>query len=204
MCYLSRGTAPFSGLTSRSSRDRFAARLTRNRVPQRRAATQSGLTQVLALKIMFKLDHKIPPPVIALVCAGLAWALARYTPEFSYPRPGRLPIAALLVLLGFALDISGILVFRSAKTTVNPLSPEKSTSIVQVGPYKFTRNPVYVGMAIFLLAYGVYLANPLSVLAVVLFVAYITRFQIIPEERFLLSKFGESYASYTRSVRRWL
>ena len=155
-------------------------------------------------KIVFSLDHKIPPPAIALTCAGLAWALARYTPEFAFALPGRLPIAALLVLLGFALEMAGIIVFRKARTTVNPLSPDKATSIVQAGPYKFTRNPMYVGMAIFLLAYCVYLANPLSVLPVVAFVVYITRFQIIPEERFLLSKFGESYASYTRSVRRWL
>ena len=153
---------------------------------------------------MFSLDHKIPPPVIALTCAGLAWAFARYTPEFAFDLPGRLPIAALLVLLGFALDMSGLLAFRKAKTTVNPLSPDKSTSIVQVGPYRFTRNPMYVGMAIFLLAYCVYLANPVALVAVVAFIAYITRFQIIPEERFLLRKFGESYASYTRSVRRWL
>lgn len=150
------------------------------------------------------LDHKIPPPVIALACAGLAWAMARYTPAFAYPLPGRLPIAALLVLSGFALDMGGILVFRNAKTTISPLSPEKSTCIVQGGPYKFTRNPMYVGLAIFLLAYCVYLANPISLFSVLAFVAYITRFQIIPEERLLLSRFGQPYASYTRSVRRWL
>lgn len=153
---------------------------------------------------MAALDHKIPPPVIALACAGLAWALAHNTPGFAYPVPGRLPVAALLALAGFALDISGILAFRNAKTTVNPLSPGKSTSIVQGGPYKFTRNPMYVGMAFFLLAYCTYLANPVSVVAVLAFVAYITRFQIIPEERLLLGKFGEPYALYKRSVRRWL
>lgn len=108
------------------------------------------------------------------------------------------------MLAGIALDISGILAFRKARTTVNPLSPDKSTAIVQGGPYQFTRNPMYLGMALFLLAYCVYLANPVSVAAVVAFVAYITRFQIIPEERLLLRKFGEPYASYTRSVRRWL
>ncbi len=153
---------------------------------------------------MFSLDHKIPPPVIALVCAVLAWALARFMPGVTYPMPSRLPIAALLLLAGFALDLSGLLVFRNAKTTVNPLSPERSTSIVQTGPYRFTRNPMYLGMAMVLLAFCVYLANPVSVAAVVVFVAYITRFQIIPEERLLLGKFGEAYAQYKTSVRRWL
>ncbi len=153
---------------------------------------------------MSTLDHKIPPPIIAIACAILAWALALYTPALAYTPPGRLIIMAILVLAGLALDISGILVFRHAKTTVNPLAPGKSTAIVQNGPYRFTRNPMYVGMAIFLLSYCVYLKSPVAIIAVVVFVAYITRFQIIPEERFLLEKFGEHYARYTKSVRRWL
>ena len=63
---------------------------------------------------------------------------------------------------------------------------------------------MYLGMVIVLLAFCVYLSNPVSVVAIVIFVAYITRFQILPEERLLLHKFGESYAQYTKSVRRWL
>ncbi len=150
------------------------------------------------------LDHKIPPPVIALACAGLAWALARHASGFSFEVPALLPIAALLVLTGLALDLSGLLAFRRAKTTVNPLSPDRSTSIVQDGPYAFTRNPMYLGMALVLLGFCAYLENPLSVLAVAVFVAYLTYFQIIPEERLLLRKFGESYARYSKSVRRWI
>lgn len=153
---------------------------------------------------MFSLDHKIPPPVIALICAGFAWLLARATPGFVYLVPAQTPIVALLVLAGLALDISGLLAFRKAKTTFNPLAPERSKLIVQTGLYQFTRNPMYLGMVLELLGLCVYLANPLTLVAVIAFVAYITRFQIIPEERLLLGKFGESYAQYTRSVRRWL
>jgi protein-S-isoprenylcysteine O-methyltransferase Ste14 len=153
---------------------------------------------------MLSLDHKIPPPVIALVCAGLAWALARFSPGFDYSLPAGLPVAVFLVTAGFALDLSGLLVFRKAKTTINPLSPDRSTAIVQSGPYAFTRNPMYLGMAIALLGLCVFLGNPLTISAVVVFVAYITRFQIIPEERLLLGKFGEPYAQYMRAVRRWI
>jgi len=153
---------------------------------------------------MLSLDHKIPPPVIALICAALAWILAHLTPGLSYLVPARIPIIVLLVLIGLALDISGLMSFRKAKTTFNPLSPGRSKSIVQNGPYQFTRNPMYLGMVFNLLGLCVYFENPLTLVAVVVFVAYITRFQIIPEERILLAKFGDSYAQYTRSVRRWL
>ncbi|MBK6568507.1 MAG: isoprenylcysteine carboxylmethyltransferase family protein [Burkholderiales bacterium] len=153
---------------------------------------------------MLSLDHKIPPPVIALICAALAWILAHLTPGLSYLVPARIPIIVLLVLIGLALDISGLMSFRKAKTTFNPLAPGRSKSIVQNGPYQFTRNPMYLGMFFNLLGLCVYFENPLTLVAVVVFVAYITRFQIIPEERILLAKFGDSYAQYTRSVRRWL
>ena len=153
---------------------------------------------------MLSLDHKIPPPVIALICAALAWILAHLTPGLSYLVPARIPIIVLLVLIGLALDISGLMSFRKAKTTFNPLAPGRSKSIVQNGPYQFTRNPMYLGMFFNLLGLCVYFENPLTLVAVVVFVAYITRFQIMPEERILLAKFGDSYAQYTRSVRRWL
>ena len=157
-----------------------------------------------ALKTMHPLDHKIPPPVIAVLCGGLAWLLAHFTPGFHFDIPARLPIVAVLVLVGLALDFSGLLSFRKARTTFNPLAPSRSKVIVQSGLYRYTRNPMYLGMVLELLGLCVFLANPLTLAAVVVFVAYITRFQIIPEERLLLGKFGEPYALYTRKVRRWI
>lgn len=125
-------------------------------------------------------------------------------PGLAYVLPARLPMAVLLALAGLALDVSGLIAFHRAKTTLNPRSPERSTSIVRSGPYRFTRNPMYLGLALMLLGLCAYLANPATVVAVAVFIVYITRFQIIPEERLLHAKFGESYAQYKRSVRRWL
>ncbi|HMM65472.1 MAG TPA: isoprenylcysteine carboxylmethyltransferase family protein [Dokdonella sp.] len=134
----------------------------------------------------------------------MAWAIALHAPGFALQIPGRILLATLFVLTGFGMDLTGLLVFRKAKTTLNPLAPDRSTSIVQTGPYALTRNPMYLGMALVLTGLCTYLANPISLLAVALFVAYITRFQIIPEERLLFAKFGDPYGEYKRSVRRWL
>lgn len=150
------------------------------------------------------LELRIPPPVVGLLCAALAWLLAHYASGFDVALPGRLPAAALLILAGLALDAWSLLGFRRARTTISPLSPGKSTVIVQGGPYRFTRNPMYLGMAAILLGLCVLLANALGTIALVVFVAYITRFQILPEEQLLRAKFGEAYAQYARRVRRWL
>ena len=153
---------------------------------------------------MSSLDHKIPPPVIALACTALAWVLARSAPGFAFALPAKTLIVVLLVLAGVSLALAGIRAFRRADTTVDPRAPDLASSIVRSGPYTFTRNPMYLGLALVLLGVCAYLANPLALLAVVVFVAYITRFQIIPEERLLLAKFGEPFAQYMRSVRRWV
>lgn len=153
---------------------------------------------------MSSLDHRIPPPVIGLLCGVLAWLLARSTPGFTVDWLPRLPVAAGLVAVGLSLDVWGLVAFRRARTTLNPLSPERTTAIVQGGPYRFTRNPMYLGMACLLLGVCAWLANPLALLAVVAFVGYITRFQIKPEEQALLQKFGAAYAQYLQVVRRWV
>ena len=153
---------------------------------------------------MSTLDLKIPPPVVALFCAAFAWLLAHFSPGFTHLLPARILITLLLVLAGMSIALSGVLAFRKAKTTPNPHTPEKATSIVRSGPYRFTRNPMYLGLAFVLLGFCAYLANPMTFFAVIAFIAYITRFQIMPEERVLLQNFDETYASYTRSVRRWL
>ena len=150
------------------------------------------------------LEHKIPPPLVALACAGLAWALAAGWPAWPLPQALRLPLAAAGALLGLALDAWSLWNFRRQRTTVNPLAPERARSVVQSGPYRFTRNPMYLGMALLQLGWCFWLGQPLALLAPALFVAYITRFQIQPEERALRAKFGAPYEAYLRRVRRWL
>ena len=112
--------------------------------------------------------------------------------------------AVILFAVGFGFAISGAISFRVAKTTVNPLKPETASSLVTSGVFKYSRNPMYVGLAIILLAWTTYLAVPLGLLAVVGFIAYIQRFQIVPEERALVVLFGNEFEAYQSTVRRWL
>ena len=100
--------------------------------------------------------------------------------------------------------IAGVVSFRKAKTTVNPLKPEEATSLVNSGIFRFTRNPMYVGFALVLLAWAIYLSSPLSLVGVLGFILYIDRLQIEPEERALNELFGSEFESYRSNVRRWL
>jgi protein-S-isoprenylcysteine O-methyltransferase Ste14 len=117
-------------------------------------------------------------------------------------------VRTVIALATFGLAV-GILVtavvgFRKAKTTVDPMHPEAASTIVTSGIYRFTRNPMYLGFLLALIAWAVFLGNFVAALMPLLFVAYMNRFQISPEERTLLARFGAPYESYLRSVRRWL
>jgi protein-S-isoprenylcysteine O-methyltransferase Ste14 len=150
------------------------------------------------------LEARIPPPVVDLAAAALMWAIARALPGLTVSFPGQLAFAIAVALIGVAVSIAGVVAFRRAGTTVNPLKPERSSALVAAGIYARTRNPMYAGMAAVLLGWGIWLGNLPALLALPLFVGYITRFQIRPEERILEAKFGEAFRAYCRQVRRWL
>ena len=154
--------------------------------------------------MMQSLELKIPPPVVALVVALLMWVVSRVTSPFAAPDLVRLTLAIALAIGGAAFDIPALLAFRRAKTTVNPMKPRAASSVVTSGVYGLTRNPMYVGLVFFLCAWAAYLWSPCALFGPVVFVAYITRFQIVPEEKALSASFGPAYLSYMARVRRWL
>ncbi len=153
---------------------------------------------------MFSLEHRIPPPIVAALVAVGMWLVASVTGSIIVARLLRISLSAGLVVVGFMFILAGGFAFRRAKTTVSPLNPDAASSLVITGVYQMTRNPMYLGFAILLLAWSVYLAAPVSLIGPVLFVAYITRFQIIPEERMLAQKFPSEFTAYRQKVRRWL
>ncbi|MGE3844318.1 MAG: isoprenylcysteine carboxylmethyltransferase family protein [Vicinamibacterales bacterium] len=152
---------------------------------------------------MNRLELKVPPPVVALCLALLiGWAPSLGRPEVSLQV--RVGLALVLVLIGLAIGISGIVAFRRARTTISPVNAGAASSLVTSGVYRFTRNPTYLGMLLMLLGWAAFLFKPVAVLFVATFALYINRFQIKPEEQVLSSLFGAAYIAYTARVRRWL
>jgi len=153
---------------------------------------------------MSTLEKKIPPPVVGALVAAAMWSVSALGPQLSIASVARNSAIAVLVLAGLTFDLLGLLAFRASHTTVNPFRPERTSALVTGGIYRITRNPMYVGMALLLLAWAVHLSALLPFAGPVVFVLYITRFQIQPEERVLVDLFGERYSSYAARVRRWL
>jgi len=153
---------------------------------------------------MASLEVKIPPPAVAAATALAMWATSRLAPLFQLPSALRLGAAAAILLVGIAFSAAGVLAFRRAQTTLNPTKPEQTSSLVSSGVYRFTRNPMYVGLLCVLVAWAVFLSSAWALLGPVAFVLYIGRFQIEPEERALAKLFGSEYADYQTKVRRWL
>ncbi|KWT65470.1 putative protein-S-isoprenylcysteine methyltransferase [Comamonas testosteroni] len=110
----------------------------------------------------------------------------------------------MLAALGAAFCIAGVWSFQRARTTVNPITPAASTTLVVSGIYRVTRNPMYLGFALLLLALAMYWGKLSGLLLVPLFMTYLQHFQIRPEERALQARFGALFAAYCRQVRRWL
>ena len=152
---------------------------------------------------MSSLELRVPPPLVALLVGAVMWGLSVAAPLVSAPSY-RVSLAILLAAVGVAFSLSGVLAFRSAKTTTNPLKPQAASSLVVTGIYRFTRNPMYVGVTLLLVAWAVFLWSGWALLGPVAFVAYISRFQIAPEERALVALFGSEYLAYKARVRPWL
>jgi protein-S-isoprenylcysteine O-methyltransferase Ste14 len=150
------------------------------------------------------LELKIPPLLVWLVIAGAMLGVDYSAPSLSFTLAGSSAIALALVLLGGALAVAGVIAFRNQRTTVNPLTPSASSSVVSSGVYRVSRNPMYLGFLLTLAGWAVYLSNAGATLLLPVFVAYMTQYQIKPEERALLAKFGCEFAQYVSRVRRWL
>lgn len=153
---------------------------------------------------MRSLELKVPPVPLAIAFAGAMLGAAFLFPAATFTVAGRVGIAVALAVGSVSLVLSGVAAFRKHKTTLNPLKPSASSTVVSSGIYRHTRNPMYLGLLIVLVAWAVYLSNAIAALFLPAFVVYMNRFQIEPEERALRSKFGSAFERYAAAVRRWV
>lgn len=150
---------------------------------------------------------RIPPPIVSLIFMVVMWQIVPFM-DSDWARltlPYSDVIALVLGMMGIVVIFLGILTFRKHETTVNPLKPETASRLVNSGIYGITRNPMYLGNVIVLLAWGIFLNNwPLLVAGSLLFVLFMNVFQIGPEEDALVGLFGDEYEAYRKRVRRWI
>ena len=150
-----------------------------------------------------RLALKVPPLALVAFAATAMWFVPAIVtlPRFG---PWHTSLCAAIVILGLAVCLAGVLAFRQARTTVDPMRPDAATSLVVRGIYRYTRNPMYLGFVLVLLGWALYLAKLSALLVLPCFAVYLTVFQIKPEEVALRERFGSDFDTYTALVRRWL
>lgn len=150
---------------------------------------------------MQKLELKIPPLLLVMVFALLMWFLSGMT---SVAGAGLQMVAQVAFVLALLVALAGVVEFRRRRTTTNPMKPEAVSQVVSSGIYRYSRNPMYLGFLLALTGWALWLSSALAWPMLVLYVLYMNRFQIAPEERVLTELFGDEYRQYQVRVRRWI
>ncbi|GGI21227.1 MAG: isoprenylcysteine carboxylmethyltransferase family protein [Oxalicibacterium faecigallinarum] len=153
---------------------------------------------------MPRLDTKIPAPVTAIVIGLLMKWYAHAGDVRMDPSLLRMEIGVTLAQISALIALIAFVCMWRARTTINPLQPDKASSLVTNGIFRFSRNPLYLSLLLLLIAYAIRLESAMVWIGPCAFVAYVTRFQIVPEERVLTEKFGQAYVAYKGRTRRWL
>jgi protein-S-isoprenylcysteine O-methyltransferase Ste14 len=146
----------------------------------------------------------MPPPVVAAIVGAAMYLVDRSVALGKIESAWQAPVAVALLLAGLACMLVAVASFVMAKTTINPMQPERASHLITTGIYGVSRNPIYVADVLLLAAWAVWLGSALNFALIAAFVWYIQRFQILPEESALTKLFGENYTAYCSRVRRWL
>jgi len=149
------------------------------------------------------MELKLPPVIILFAFAIAMYFLDKFLPFGDFDFFGKIYLKSFLLFLAVLVSSISLGQFFKSKTTADPTKPKKASKLVTKGIYAYTRNPMYLGMLLLLLGLGLHLGNAFNILLAAGFVAYMNRFQIIPEEHALLSIFGKEYQQYCTMVRRW-
>ena len=148
------------------------------------------------------MNNRIPPPIVTLICGTSIYYSKSFFNQFlNFSNNG---ISLFLLILGLIIFISAVRSFREQKTTVNPLKPKQASSLVTSGIFRFSRNPMYLGMLIILLSISFKFNLLGGIIISLLFFIFITKFQIYPEEEAMNELFGDKFIQYSNTTRRWI
>ena len=153
---------------------------------------------------MNALALKVPPVAQVIITAAAMYGVSKMVPALTFSLNGSTALAVGLGVMGMSLGVMGVTQFRIAQTTPNPQALEKVSSLVTSGIYRYSRNPMYLGLVLSLLGWAFYLSHFLAFVLLPVFILYMTRFQIQPEEQMMARKFGKTYQAYLNKVRRWI
>jgi len=148
------------------------------------------------------MNNKIPPPIVTFICGIAIYLSKSFFNQFFIYSNNR--ISLFLLILGLVVFISAVKSFRRHKTTVNPLEPRQASSLVTSGIFKFSRNPMYLGMLIILLSISFKFNLIGGMFTSLFFYIFITKFQILPEEAAMNDLFGDEFINYSKKTRRWI
>ena len=148
------------------------------------------------------MNNKIPPPIVTL-----AFGLMIYFSRNIFPDINNIIfyiLSLFFIILGPFILICAVRSFKAEQTTINPININNASSLVISGVFKYSRNPMYLGMVFILLALSFRFNLVGGILFTSIFIMYITKFQIIPEEAAMKSIFGEDFNKYKNKTRRWI
>ena len=145
---------------------------------------------------------KIPPPLLVMILIIFNY--------FSFKKidliliPNQNLISLIIFLIGMLILINPIFKFIKSKTTIDPIKFKKVNKLITSGIYKYSRNPMYLGLLMIVISTSILYLNILSITTPIIFYFWINRFQIKREEIFLTEKFGKEYLLYMTKTRRWI
>ena len=145
---------------------------------------------------------KIPPPLVVLILVISTFFSSKKIDLIQIPFQSLISI--FILSIGILILLNPVLKFKKSKTTINPIKFNKVNKLVTSGIYKYSRNPMYLGLLMIVISSSIFYLNIYSILTPLFFYLWINRFQIKREEVFLTEKFGEDYLSYKKKTRRWI
>ena len=151
---------------------------------------------------MIDIKTKFPPPLVALTFGFLINYTKNIFPKIEIKN--EIIFGSFMIISGLIIILSAIILFKKYQTTITPLNPSNATKLITDGIYKFSRNPMYLGLLLVLVGISIILNLTGGFFFILLFILYINLFQIIPEENAMLDLFKDEFLDYKKNVRRWI